>query len=234
MFEANRHQKHITRRSFLTRAVSAGVAATGAALGGTALLAKTPPQADKRSVTSGSRHSDLVDVHHHYATKEYIAEVDPKSPLSPPIRTWNLERTLADMEKTGTATAMLSISSPGLWFGDAAATRKIARTCNDYAARIVRDDSKHFGAFAAMPLPDVDASLKEIEYSLDVLKLDGIGLMTNYGGKYLGDSSFEAIFAELNRRRAVVYTHPIACPSCKGLVPENWPARDRIWYRYDT
>ena len=70
-----------------------------------------------------------------------------------------------------------------------------------------------------MPPPNIDASLKEIEYCLDVLKLDGIGLLSNYEGKYLGDASFAPIFVELNRRKAVVYKHPITCTTCKGLVP---------------
>jgi len=216
MSEEIRTLKQITRRRFLA-------AVTGTTLAGPALLAQTTPPAGTGSATSRPRYSDLVDIHHHYATAEYIAEVDPKNPLSAPIRTWNLQKTLADMEKTGTATAILSISSPGLWFGDRAATRNIARNCNDYAARTVRDNPKRFGAFAAMPLPDVDAALKEIEYSLDVLKLDGIGLITNYEGKYLGDPSFAPVFAELDRRKAVVYTHPVACPSCKALVPEIAP-----------
>jgi hypothetical protein len=132
--------KQMTRRRFLARTVSAGTVVTGAMLSGTALLAQITRHASTDSVTTQSRHSDLVDVHHHYATTEYIAEVHPKSPLSTAIRTWNLEKTLAKMEKTGTATAILSISSPGLWFGDPAVTRKIARNGNDYAASIVKND----------------------------------------------------------------------------------------------
>ncbi len=222
MSEEIRNQKHITRRVFLG-ALTGTAAHAGTILYGTGFLAQPRSRADEGSGAAGSKHSHLVDVHHHYVTPEYIAEVHPKSPLSAPIRMWSLEETLADMEKTGTATAILSISSPGLWFGDPVATRKIARICNEYAARVIKDNPKRFGAFAAMPLPDTDASLKEIEYSLDVLKLDGIGLMTNYAGKYLGDPSFAPVFAELNRRKAIVYTHPITCPFCKELVPEIAP-----------
>jgi len=220
MSEEIRTQRQITRRRFLARAVSAATVVTSAMLGGTALLAQTTPHPATDSASPGSRHSDLIDVHHHYATREYIAEVNPKSPLSAPIREWNVEKTLADMEKTGTATAILSISSPGLWFGDPVETRNMARICNDFAARIVKENPRRFGAFTAIPLPDMDAALTEIAYGLDVLKLDGIGLLTNYSGKYLGDASFAPVLAELNRRKAVVYTHPISCPPCNGLVPE--------------
>ncbi|MGA2991382.1 MAG: amidohydrolase family protein, partial [Candidatus Korobacteraceae bacterium] len=203
-------------------ALSGSAALAGAALGGSTLMAQTPSKPGS-SPASAPRHRDLIDVHHHYVTAEYIAQVNPKSPLSPPIKAWNLEKTLADMEKTGTATAILSISNPGLWFGEPTTTRKLARTCNEYAARIVADNPKRFGAFVAMPLPDVEAALQEIQYGLDVLKFDGIGLITNYAGKYLGDPLFAPVFEELNRRKAVVYTHPIACPSCEGLVPEIAP-----------
>jgi predicted TIM-barrel fold metal-dependent hydrolase len=217
-------EKKITRRGFLEGAALTGTAAlAGAALGGTALMAQTPPKPGGGAPVDTVRHTDLIDVHHHYAPAEYITEINPKSPLSPPIKLWNLEKTLADMEKTGASIAILSISNPGLWFGDRESTRKLARTCNDYGARIVANDRKRFGAFVAVPLPNPDDALREIEYGLDQLKFDGVGFMTNYGGKYLGDPAFAPVFAELNRRKALVYTHPIACPSCEALVPEIAP-----------
>ena len=216
-------KKHtaMTRRGFLGSALAGTAAVAGAALGGQTLMAQA--QTSPKPATPTARHTDLIDVHHHYAPAEYITEIHPKSPLSPPIRTWNLEKTLADMEKTGAGVAILSISNPGLWFGDRESTRKLARTCNEYGARILSNDRKRFGAFVAVPLPNADDALKEIEYGLDVLKFDGVGFMTNYGGKYLGDPAFAPVWAELNRRKALVYTHPIACPSCENLVPEVAP-----------
>ena len=124
------------------------------------------------------------------------------------------------MQKSGTATAILSITNPGLWFGEAAESRKLARTCNEFAARMIADYPGRFGEFAAVPLLDTEGSLREIEYALDVLKFDGVGVFTNYEGKYLEEVVYSPVMQELNRRKAILYTHPVACPSCAGLVPE--------------
>ena len=97
-------------------------------------------------------------------------------------------------------------------FGDDAAARRLARRVNEYLAGIKRDRPDRFGGFAALPLPDVDGSLEALEYAFDVLELDGVSLMTNAGGSYLGDSRFDPIFAELQHRAAIVFVHPTASP----------------------
>ena len=139
--------------------------------------------------------------------------------LQPPTIAWTIEKSLEDMDKAGVATSITSITTPGVWIGDNAQGRRVARECNDYAARLVVDYPGRFGMFAALPLPDIEASLKEIEYGLDVLKADGICLFTSYRDKWLGDPAFEPVMAELNRRKAVVYTHPEAPVCCRGLIP---------------
>jgi predicted TIM-barrel fold metal-dependent hydrolase len=121
------------------------------------------------------------------------------------------------MEQNGIATAMTSISAPGVYFGDDAFARDLARRCNELSARLVQDHPGRFGAFAVLPLPDVDAALEELEYALDTLRLDGVALMTSVGGKYLGDPTFEPLFDEIDRRKVVVYTHPNVPPGFDAL-----------------
>ncbi len=96
---------------------------------------------------------------------------------------------------------------------------EFSRTANEYSAKLCADHPGRFGQFAWLPFPDIEGSLKEIEYALDTLKADGVFMRTNYGDKFLGDPLFAPIFEELNRRRAVLYTHPSGHPCCERLVP---------------
>jgi predicted TIM-barrel fold metal-dependent hydrolase len=159
-----------------------------------------------------------IDTHHHIAPPKFVEEM--RTLLQAPTLAWSIERSLEDMERAGVATSITSITTPGVWVGDDAQGRRIARDCNNYAARLVADHPGRFGMFAALPLPDTEASLHEIEYSLDVLKADGICLFTSYRDKWLGDPLFDPVMAELNRRKAVVYTHPEAPVCCRGLIPD--------------
>ncbi|MBV9505139.1 MAG: amidohydrolase family protein [Acidobacteriia bacterium] len=124
------------------------------------------------------------------------------------------------MDWSGTATALLSITIPGFWFGETQEVRKIVRECNEYAARLRSDHPGRFGSFAAIPPTDPDGSLREIEYALDTLKADGIVRFSNYGDLWLGDAKLAPVHAELNRRKAVVYVHPIEGNCCRNLVPD--------------
>jgi predicted TIM-barrel fold metal-dependent hydrolase len=124
------------------------------------------------------------------------------------------------MDRGGVEVSVVSNAAVGAWFGDLAETRRLARVVNEFAAaKLVQAYKGRFGFFAQLPLPDIDASLKEIEYAFDTLKADGVGLTTSIGNKWLGDPYFAPVFDELNRRNAVVYTHPVDAPCCQDLQP---------------
>ena len=167
----------------------------------------------------------LTDVHHHFIPPFYLEENRDRiagsrgGQLSPAWQEWTQEACLSAMDTHGVATAILSLSTPGVWFGDAAAARLTARRCNEYAAAMGQKHPGRFGLFAAVPLPDPEGSLAEIAYAFDVLKADGIGLLTSYGDKWLGDPVYQPVFAELNRRKAVVFVHPTTPNCCRSLVP---------------
>jgi 6-methylsalicylate decarboxylase len=164
----------------------------------------------------------FIDVHHHLAPPAYIADLKKRGLGLPPTLEWTPEKSLADMDSSGIATAILSVTTPGVWFGDSDNTgaADLARACNDYGAKLITDHRSRFGMFAALPLPAVDATLKEIEYALDTLKFDGVGMFTSYGNKWLGDSAFAPVMDELNRRKAVVYTHPTDPSCCRNLIAQ--------------
>jgi 6-methylsalicylate decarboxylase len=170
----------------------------------------------------------LIDVHHHIVPPFYLAEnrerlAGPTGQINPAWTNWEPTKALDAMDVHGVATAVLSLSMPGVWFGDAEAARRTARRCNEYAAELAQSHPHRFGLFAVIPLPDTDGSLREIEYALDVLKADGIALLTSYGDKWLGDPIYSPVFAELNRRKSVVFVHPTVPGCCQKLLPAVTP-----------
>ena len=193
----------VDRRRFLASLSTLGIAAADRNL--TALVGQPP---------SGPRR---IDVHHHFAPPAWVAEVKGRPLLQAANTTWSPDKSLDDMDRGGVAAAMISVTNPGLWFGDRAATRRVARACNEYGAKLVQDHPARFGLFAAMPLPNVDDTLAEIAYAYDTLKADGVGLFTSYGDTWLGNAALRPVMEELNRRRAVVHVHPTAANCCRNL-----------------
>ena len=173
--------------------------------------------------------SHLIDVHHHILPPVYLAEArdrliaQQQGYMPARILQWSPQNALAEMDRNGVATSIVSISTPGIWFGDASSARTLARKCNEYAAQLVNDYHGRFGFFASVPLPDIESSLREIAYALDVLKADGIILLTSYGDKWPGDPAYVPVFDELNRRKALIYFHPAVPNCCRNLIPNVPP-----------
>ena len=160
-----------------------------------------------------------IDVHHHPTPPGYVEAVTKHVALPPPLTNWTPERSLEQMDRAGIRAAMLSLTAPGVWFGDLAEAKRLAREGNDYSAGLVRDHKGRFGLYTNLPMPDIDGSLAEIAYGMDTLHADGVCMFTNYGDKFLGDAAWAPIYQELNRRRAVLYTHPTDAPCCLAPVP---------------
>ena len=169
-----------------------------------------------------------IDTHHHVIPPRWLAakrdEIIAASGGPTAVVNWTLEGALEEMNRRGIATAITSITTPGVWFGNVEEGRRLARECNEYGAQIARDHPGRFGMFAAIPLPDTQGSLDEIAYAYDVLKLDGIGLLTSYGDKWPGDPAFAPVFEELNRRKAVVFFHPTVAACCAHVVDDLPPS----------
>jgi len=173
---------------------------------------------------------DWIDVHHHIAPAAYLRESGEG--VGRALKSWSLAKSIEDMEQAGVATAIMSVTQLAKHIAGDEQRRRLARSCNDDAAKIVADHRGRFGMFTALPLPDIDGSLKEIEYGLDVLKADGIGMYTSYHDKWPGDPAFDPVFAELNRRKAVIYVHPATPDCCRNLMPGV--ADSAIEYGTDT
>jgi aminocarboxymuconate-semialdehyde decarboxylase len=156
----------------------------------------------------------VIDVHHHilpdFFWRETNVDHGPVGGFAPPP--WSAAQQLSFMDDAGIDVAVTSVSTPGVHMGDDARARSLARRCNELAAKMIQERPTRFGGFACLPMPDVDGSLAELSYALDTLKLDGVVLFSNARGVYLGDDRFTPVFAELERRRTVVFVHPTASP----------------------
>lgn len=177
----------------------------------------------------------LIDIHAHFLTKTYLDAMHQAGVHTVdgfPMPDWSPQSAIALMDQWGIETQILSISAPGIDFVSGEAARTLSRKVNEELADIVARHPGRFRGFALLPLPDIDGSLREIEHALDVLKFDGLGLYTNYGGIYPGDNRLDPIFQEMHRRKAVTYVHPVAPPGF-DMARFGFPAAT-LEYPFDT
>ena len=136
--------------------------------------------------TNASSEDWIVDTHHHiypprYATANLRRIMEDSGGALPAsaFTNWSPRLALEQMDKAGVRSAVVSMTSPGIWWNNGEEGRSWARDCNEFGAQMARDFPGRFGMFAAIPLPDIEGSMREISYALDTLKLDGIGLLTS-------------------------------------------------------
>jgi predicted TIM-barrel fold metal-dependent hydrolase len=201
MTDADERGDGLSRRAF-----TAGVAVTalGAGISGqSAAMAIASQHRKGRTMAIGK-----IDTHQHYFPKVYVDAVglDALAAQMPNKKApeWSPERAIAMMDANGIAEGIVSVSS-GPAIPDAPT---LLRKCNDSGAALRQSHPGRFGLFASLPLPDIDASLKEVAYCLDQLKVDGFIIFTSYDGHYLGEDMFAPLFDELDRRGAIAFIHP--------------------------
>ncbi len=161
-----------------------------------------------------------IDMHVHYLPEAYrkaLLNCVEENSNELPTPEWSPQIHLEAMKHLNVSTSMLSITLPNIKFGYSKNAKILSREVNQYGAELVKKHSEKFGLLASLPLPNVEDSVKEIQYAMDILHADGFTLPTNTQGVYLGNACLDPIFEELNKRKAVVVLHPNK-PSC---VPKN-------------
>ncbi len=167
-----------------------------------------------------------IDTHHHILPDFFWRETnDSHAPVGglAPLQ-WSKEAMISFMDDAGIDVAVMSVSTPGVHVADSEKARSLARRCNEFPAELVHTRPDRSASFACIPLPDIDASLEELSYAVDVLRLDGLVLFTNSRGVYLGDAILEPVFEELERRKSVVFVHPNPSPDAAAHslgLPDN-------------
>jgi 6-methylsalicylate decarboxylase len=209
-----------TRRDFLKRLGTAAALTLSAGRSGF-----TQAKVNRLTVRGGA-----IDVHHHHQPPALGPGAGGRGGGGP----WTPEKTLEQMDKFGISVAVLSMTQMGdILYSGTETGRKNVRIGNDYGAKLMQEHPMKFGLFGGVPLPDIEGTLKEIEYCFDTLKVDGIGIYSNDNkGRWPGDKYFEPVWQELNRRNAIVYMHPLAPTCCRSL--EYGPAASMVEFDFDV
>lgn len=178
----------------------------------------------------------VLDLHAHFLPSEYVAAAERAGHLRPDglpaWPKWSAQKHLESMDAAGIETAVLSVSSPGVHFGDDFRAQVLARRVNEAAAELGRDHPGRFGSFASLPLPDVEGALVELDYAYDVLQADGVVLLSNAGGMYPGEPPWEPLWRALNDRSAMVLLHPTSPPQWRQVALDR--PRPMLEFPFDT
>jgi predicted TIM-barrel fold metal-dependent hydrolase len=178
----------------------------------------------------------LIDVHAHFLPPEYVEAAERAGHQRPdgmpawPV--WSGRRHLDLMDENGIARSVLSVSSPGVHFGDDFRARVLSRRVNETAASLGVDHPGRFGFFASLPLPDVEGAVAELDYAYDVLHADGVVLTSNAGGQYPGDPSWDQLWRALDDRSALVLLHPTSPPQWRQVALDR--PRPMIEFLFDS
>ncbi len=180
-----------------------------------------------------------IDIHHHMFPDfllKALNEVGVSESGGIKIAKWSLEDSIKMMDRLEVETAIFALTEPGItpFVGPhPEKAKELARKINEYMAELHERYPQRFGGFAILPLPNLEDAIEEAIYALDVLKLDGIGLLSNYGPEFLGDDKFEPLFAELNKRKAVAYIHP-STPGPHSWRPHYIPIDSPLEFMFCT
>jgi len=225
-----------SRRDFMKKtALAAGAMGVAGSIGAGGLGMARLAHAEKNANDGAAMTPFKIDVHHHSVPDMYVKELESKNYVpshGAGYPAWTPEASLDVMDQNGIAAAVTSISSPGVYIGDEAHAIDFSRRLNGYSAKMVRQHPDRFGFFAILPMPIVDASIKEAAYALDTLNADGVVLLASAGDRFLGDQDFEELMAELDRRKCVVFIHP-NIHSTSDNLPLNIPGFF-IEFMFDT
>jgi len=198
------------RRAFLAGAAAATGAATLAASGLAFGRAYAKPAAKPASL------SGFVDVHHHLFPPAMVTALKSRLPeFSLP----GVQRSIVELNAGGTDTALISFPNSDIVSFELPRLANLVRSSNLFATGLARQYPGRYGLFASLPMPHIEASLKELEHAFEQLHAAGILLISNYNNKWLGDAQFAPVLEELNRRKVLVFVHPNAADCCRGLIP---------------
>jgi predicted TIM-barrel fold metal-dependent hydrolase len=159
-----------------------------------------------------------VDLHHHAPLASYVRRLTAIGVQAQPgvdFPSWQPADSIAFLDELGIDVAVLSVGSPGFFFGDQQFTTELCRDVNDELTGVVQRAAGRLAALVCLPLPSVEAALAELDRVWSRPEFVGVTLLTNYAGHYLGHASFAPLLAELDARAAVVHVHP--------KLPAAWP-----------